>query len=181
MAVTNFDEDAKAILEQIDKELNDILLQAEEKIPIHSHIPWSPKLHDAYLIWKYWKIRFSFLLNNRPISPRVLEFMKNITDNHKVRQGNPNLGIKGQLRQAHVELRKCRNNGEQHRKEFLERLAIKHEIEDHPDKAKITKRIIRSEAQISMYRTLRTYLKPSSQAVTYVEVPEDPEEDPNTA
>eukprot|EP00978_Attheya_sp_CCMP212_P018951 scaffold52481_cov61-Attheya_sp.AAC.1 len=31
------------------------------------------------------------------------------------------------------------------------------------------------------YRTLRTYLKPSSQAVTYVEVPKDPEEDPNTS
>eukprot|EP00978_Attheya_sp_CCMP212_P033265 scaffold133477_cov48-Attheya_sp.AAC.1 len=56
MSVTNFDEDAKAMLEQIDKELNDILLQVEEKIPIHSHIPWSPKLHNAYLIWKYWKI-----------------------------------------------------------------------------------------------------------------------------
>eukprot|EP00978_Attheya_sp_CCMP212_P000997 scaffold2061_cov62-Attheya_sp.AAC.6 len=32
-----------------------------------------------------------------------------------------------------------------------------------------------------MYRTLHTYLKPSSQAVTYVEVPEDPKEDPSTA
>eukprot|EP00978_Attheya_sp_CCMP212_P031848 scaffold121956_cov25-Attheya_sp.AAC.1 len=83
LEIYNFDEDAKAMLEQIDKELNDILLQAEEKIPIHSHIPWSPKLHNAYLIWKYWKIRLSFLLNNRTISPRVLEFMKNITDNHK--------------------------------------------------------------------------------------------------
>eukprot|EP00978_Attheya_sp_CCMP212_P031831 scaffold121822_cov43-Attheya_sp.AAC.1 len=82
MAVTTFDADAKATLEQIDKELNDILLQVEEKIPIHSHIPWSPKLHNAYLIWKYWKIRLSFLLNNRSISPRVITFMKSITDNH---------------------------------------------------------------------------------------------------
>eukprot|EP00978_Attheya_sp_CCMP212_P042616 scaffold262829_cov35-Attheya_sp.AAC.1 len=73
--------------------------------------------------------------------------MKGITDKHTVRQGNPNLGIKGQLRQARVKLRKCRNNGEQHRKEFLERLAIEHEIEDHPEKAKIIKRIMRAEAQ----------------------------------
>ena len=181
MATNNFDENAKANLEQLDKELNDILLEAEGKIHIHSHIPWSPQLHDAYQIWKYWKIRLSFLLNNRTISSGVLAFMKHITDNHKVRQGNPNLGIKGQLRQARLALRKCRNNAPQNRKDFMERIAIKHEIEDHPDKAKITKNIIRSEAVVRMYRTLRTYLKPTSQAITYVEVPEDPEEDPNKA
>eukprot|EP00978_Attheya_sp_CCMP212_P015600 scaffold40191_cov60-Attheya_sp.AAC.7 len=95
MAVTNFDEDAKAMLEQIDKEMNDILLQAEEKIPVHLHIPWSPKLHNADLIWKYWKIRLSFILNNRTVSPRVLAFMKNITNNHKVRQGTRTLELKG--------------------------------------------------------------------------------------
>jgi hypothetical protein len=32
-----------------------------------------------------------------------------------------------------------------------------------------------------MYRTLRRYIKTPSQSVTYVEVPTDPKEDPNTA
>jgi hypothetical protein len=32
-----------------------------------------------------------------------------------------------------------------------------------------------------MYRTLRRYLKPASKSLTYVEVPEDPTEDPKTA
>jgi hypothetical protein len=63
----------------------------------------------------------------------------------------------------------------------MEILAIKYELLDEPNKAKIIKRIMKAEEQSRMYRTLKRYLKPPRQSLNYVEVPVDPNEDPNTA
>jgi hypothetical protein len=49
---------AKA-LDEVDTELHSILLDAQKTIAEHSHLPWSPELHQSYKIWKHWKIQLS--------------------------------------------------------------------------------------------------------------------------
>jgi hypothetical protein len=40
---------------------------------------------------------------------------------------------------------------------------------------------MRAEAQVAMYKVLRKYLRPGAQPLTYVEIPENPDEDPKLA
>ena len=49
----NFSSQVIAAFEAVDTDLHTILLTAEKTIAKHSHIPWSPELHQAYQIWKY--------------------------------------------------------------------------------------------------------------------------------
>eukprot|EP00978_Attheya_sp_CCMP212_P024070 scaffold75064_cov55-Attheya_sp.AAC.2 len=53
-------------LEVLDTELHNLLLKAEQQIDVHSHLPWSPTLHKAYQVWKYWKVHLSYLKTKRP-------------------------------------------------------------------------------------------------------------------
>ncbi len=63
----------------------------------------------------------------------------------------------------------------------MEDLVYKYSLEGSVNKAKAVKRILRAEAQDQMYSSLRRYLKPGTQTLTYVEVPTNPQDDPKTA
>ena len=180
-ALIQFSPQVQKELETVDEELHKILLDAENNIASHSHVPWSPTLHKAYQVWKYWKIRLSYFKNRRIPGTRIKELLTKWENDYEVQQGKPKLSISKQLRKAKKRLTQCRQNSSHLRNEHMERIAIAYEIDDDPLRAKIIKRIIRAEEQAKMYRTLRRYLKPPSQSVTYVEVPTDPNEDPNTA
>lgn len=180
-ATTAFTDQVIEDLEQLDTDLNNILLSAESKIEKHTHYPWSPKLHKAYKIWQYWKIKMSFLKNKRQSSHRSILFMHELAENLDITQGDETRSISSQLRKAQKALRFERLQSSDHRQRHLERIAIDHELNDNPEKAKIIRRILRAEAQTKMYRILRRYLKPNSTALTHVEIPEDPLDDPKTA
>eukprot|EP00978_Attheya_sp_CCMP212_P005337 scaffold11919_cov31-Attheya_sp.AAC.1 len=75
-------------LEQLDTDLNNILLSAETKIEKHTHHPWSPKLHKAYKMLQYWKIKMSFLKNKRQSSHRSILFMHELAENLDITQGD---------------------------------------------------------------------------------------------
>jgi hypothetical protein len=168
-------------LEVLDTELHNLLLKAEQQIDVHSHLPWSPTLHKAYQVWKYWKVRLSYLKTKRIPGERVNKFLKKWQQEYEVFQGDENRSISSQLRRARKALYNCRQNSGNLRTEYMERIAIEHEIEDNPKRAKIVKRIMRAEEQAKMYRKLRGYLKPQAAPLTYVEIPTDPSQDPKTA
>jgi len=46
-------------LEMIDIDLTTILVQADQKCTKPGHHPWSPELHEAYLIHHYWTLKLS--------------------------------------------------------------------------------------------------------------------------
>jgi hypothetical protein len=169
------------VLEEIDQELHQILLDAKTKIASYSHVPWSPQLHYAYQVWKYWKIILSYFKTKRIPGNRVKRLLQQWEHDYKVFQGDRTKTISQQLRQARKELNYRRINSTELRLEYMEILAIKYELLDEPNKAKIIKRIMKAEEQSRMYRTLKRYLKPPRQSLNYVEVPVDPNEDPNTA
>ncbi len=107
--------------------------------------------------------------------------MHELAENLDITQGDETRSISSQLRHAQKALRAERQQSRDHRQRHLERIAIDHELTDNPEKAKITRRIQRAEAQTKMYRILRRYLKPHLTALTHVEIPEDPTADPQTA
>eukprot|EP00978_Attheya_sp_CCMP212_P014119 scaffold35882_cov64-Attheya_sp.AAC.4 len=178
MTASQIQEDLEVVL---DTELHNLLLEAEQQIDVHSHLPWSPTLHKAYQAWKYWKVRLSYLKTKRIPGEQVNKFLTKWQQEYDVFQGDAeNRSIFSQLRRSRKALYNCRQKSGTLRTEYMERIAIEHEIEDNPKRAKIRKRIMRAEEQAKMYRKLRGYLKPQSAPLTYVEIPTDPSQDPNT-
>eukprot|EP00978_Attheya_sp_CCMP212_P016817 scaffold44420_cov34-Attheya_sp.AAC.3 len=99
-AKIEFTEEVEEALESLDQELHHILLDAEDNIDQNSQIPWSPQLHKAYQIWKYWKIRLSYHKTNRNPGSRVIAFMGLLSTQYQyeVNQGDKDRSISGQLR-----------------------------------------------------------------------------------
>jgi hypothetical protein len=176
-----FTDEVIAELEQLDTDFHHILLSAETKIEKHTHLPWSPILHKAFKVWQYWKIKLSFVKTKRQSGRRVTIFMFELAENVDITQGDDTRSTTAQLRMAQKALRIARQQSRRHRDDHLERIVIDHELEDKPEKAKIAKRIQRAEAQTKMYRIFRKYLKPQATALTHVEIPENPLDDPKTA
>eukprot|EP00978_Attheya_sp_CCMP212_P048941 scaffold596549_cov118-Attheya_sp.AAC.1 len=108
-----------------------------------------------------------------------------LSTQYAVNQGDKNRSISGQLRKARLALQQlpqqCRQTSSDKRKAYIDKLILEYELKDKTDKAKIVRWIIRAEAQSKMYRLIRRYLKPQSQSLTYVEVPQDPKDDPKAA
>jgi hypothetical protein len=178
---TEFPPELQAELETLDSELHHILLEAEKQIATHVYIPWSPELHKAHEIWKYWRIRLSNLKNKRRPGKRSTEILEKLRSQYEVDQGDQARTISSQLRKARTHLLHCRQSSVTLRQAHLDQIALKYELEDNVKKAKIVKRIMRAEAQAAMYKVLRKYLRPAAQSLTYVEVPEIPYQDPKTA
>eukprot|EP00978_Attheya_sp_CCMP212_P014043 scaffold35628_cov32-Attheya_sp.AAC.2 len=84
-------------LEVLDTELHNLLLKAEQQIDVHSHLPWSPTLHKAYQVWKYWKVHLSYLKTKRIPGERVNKFLTKWQKEYEVFQGDENRSISSQL------------------------------------------------------------------------------------
>jgi hypothetical protein len=84
----------------LDAELHKILLDAETNIASHSHLPWSPTLHKAYQVWKYWKIRLSYFKNRRIPGQRIKDLLSKWEKDYDVQQGKQKHSISQQLRKA---------------------------------------------------------------------------------
>eukprot|EP00978_Attheya_sp_CCMP212_P034139 scaffold141687_cov34-Attheya_sp.AAC.6 len=158
--LTGFSSQVKQEFEEVDTELHNILLDAEKNIAAYSHLPWSPKLHNAYQVWKYWKTLLSYYKTKCIPGQRIKELLKIWESKYKVFQGDNTKSISRQLRKAKKALQQCRQSSSKLRNEHMERIAIMYKIEHDPKRAKIITRIIRAEAQAKMYRTLRRYLNP---------------------
>eukprot|EP00978_Attheya_sp_CCMP212_P007209 scaffold16728_cov60-Attheya_sp.AAC.2 len=180
-AKSGFTTELKTELEKVDADLNKILLDAEGQIATHSYIPWSPELHKAYEVWKYWRIRLSNLKTKRIPGKRAKQLLERLSNQHEVLQGDSKRSVTGQLRKARSVLLKCRQSITELQQAHMEKIAVLYEVDNDAKRAKIVKRIMRAEAQAAMYKNLRKYLRPGSQSITYVEISENPHEDPKVA
>eukprot|EP00978_Attheya_sp_CCMP212_P041604 scaffold240595_cov63-Attheya_sp.AAC.4 len=99
-AKMGFTNELKIELEKVDADLNKILLESEGQIATHSYIPWSPELHQAYVVWKYWFIRLSNLKTKRISSKRAKQLLERLSNQHEVLQGDSKCSVSGQLRKA---------------------------------------------------------------------------------
>jgi hypothetical protein len=92
----------------------------------------------------------------------VKELLTKWEQEYQVFQGDSTKSISWQLRKARKALHQCRQNRSKLCIAYMERIAIKYEIEYEPKRAQIVKSIINAEEQAKMYGMLRSYLKPQS-------------------
>jgi hypothetical protein len=58
----------------------------KKQIATHAYIPWSPELHKAHEIWKYWRIQLSHLKNKRRPGRRVQELLDTLKTKYAVEE-----------------------------------------------------------------------------------------------
>jgi hypothetical protein len=68
------------LLDSIDSQFTNALIQSEKACKINYEIPWSPELHKAYLITKYWKIKIGGKGTNKNTNTQINNIKKTIGD-----------------------------------------------------------------------------------------------------
>ncbi len=72
-------------LESIDQQFTALLLQAESAAEIKNKAPWHPALHQAHLVWEYWRRKASGNATKIDTSTQLLDILQQIrppTDIH---------------------------------------------------------------------------------------------------
>jgi hypothetical protein len=116
-AITSCDHSDHKELEEIDTAFTTVLLQAEQSAAVPS-TPWSPKLHQAFLIHSYWSIHRSAYLNKRDATQQLLAIEAKLPQD-AVYQGQRNRSNIGQKRLARKTLANIQIAPRSHRNSFL--------------------------------------------------------------
>lgn len=175
-----FGEGHKEEFERIDKEMGECLAKAENAIPLHTSNWWSLKLHEAFCIWKYWKLRWSVMHTKCTTSNAILDApLQKLSSEVDIKQGKPDVGVLGQLRMATNNLRVMRKNSYELRRQKYEEMAQEEALLQDKEKTKILKRMLRCEAMTRMYQVFRAYIKPPKEELTCLLVPNKRDSDGN--
>jgi len=107
-------------LEDIDRDLTEILVKADKQCSKFKRTPWSPKLHNAYIEHRYWALQASSLKTGRNYDHLLdqLCVKLGITNNDK----NHRQTIRSNLRRIQQTFRDIRKEAAEHRTKFLNEL-----------------------------------------------------------
>jgi hypothetical protein len=111
-------------LETIDKTFTQLLLSAEQRCMSHSTTPWSPEIHEAYFIKKYWKKTVSSQRTGKSVHNQQAFILTKLKNPNKIWQGNPDLPAHHQLTKATRLLRETKRKAQELRQEYLLRQNI---------------------------------------------------------
>jgi hypothetical protein len=151
-------------LEQIDREFTNALLQAESKCRQNESAPWSPALHEAYLIQTYWKKTISGQLTRKSVHSQLNEIKNKLSDPTKLWQGNINRSARTQLRHANKNLTNIKRQAYERRQEYLIQQHQQYTVNNEADKAKILAKIRKAEHRKRCYNTIKEFNKPQGEA-----------------
>jgi hypothetical protein len=171
-------------LNDIDKIFHDALLSADRLCHRLSKCPWTPAIHMAYLVRRYWELRVTARKRQRNLS-HVLEPLESLLGTDRFLQ-NPLRTDTGQLRVARQELHRLRVNARQLREEFLTKQLEEAIQSDQTKRAKALRNIKRNEAKRRVWNMTKRHVKQGQQSgggLSYIRVPVDPLaniNDPNT-
>ena len=107
-------------LEDIDRDLTEILVKADKQCSKFKRTPWSPKLHNAYIEHRYWALQASSLKTRRNYDHLLdqLRVKLGITNNDK----NHRQTIRSNLRRIQQTFRDIRKEAAEQRTKFLNEL-----------------------------------------------------------
>jgi len=108
-------------MEEVDRDLTDILVKMDKKCRKYTQ-PWSPKLHQAYLIHRYWALTVSAIQTKRKYEPILKKLRERI--GHKDLQLQPNETPSIKLWQSRQDLRTIWKQATIKRQQFLNDLLI---------------------------------------------------------
>lgn len=146
-------------LEAIDKQLTAALLKAEHSLKKTNNFPWSPDLHQAYLIYTYWRKFVSAKTNRIQIETQLEDLTSQLGNAIYIgyRYSHPCQ----QLRKATKAYHKCQTNSIALRKVHLQ---LRHEVLSDAkqfDRAKAIQQMRTNERKLRMYMTIKKINKPN--------------------
>ena len=168
-------EDHGKTLDNIDKIFHDALLRADRLCHRLSKCPWTPAIHAAYLVRRYWELRVTARKRQRNLS-HVLEPLESILGADRFLQ-NPLRSDTGQLRVAKQELHRLRVDARKLREEFLTKQLDEAIQADEQKRIKALRNIKKSEAKRRVWNMTKRHVKQGQQTgggLSYIRVPVDP-------
>jgi len=107
-------------LDEIDNNLTQILVKANQKCIKYGNSPWLPQLHKAYLIHHYWSLKLSQKRTGWNY-PQAFQAIEVRIPNQKLYQSHLN-SLSTQLRFAQGQLQKIHQEAKDKRKDHLNEL-----------------------------------------------------------
>ncbi|KAI2496031.1 hypothetical protein MHU86_18504 [Fragilaria crotonensis] len=177
------------ILTAWDEDQGHAMLAAESVLATRpKKYQWSPRLRNAGIVYRYWKLRLREVTHHEDYSSTFLRWERQIQeyDPSFTLSHNSNVttipDIRKQLNQAKKHLRKLQKTSTQSRVKCYEELLDAYEPDANPAtkqesqrRAKIVSRTIKTEAIKSMYQKIRQTVKPSDHSgLAQLQIPRDP-------
>jgi hypothetical protein len=148
-------------LEDIDVEFTKLLLDAESKCAIPTDFPWSPTLHQAFVIYQFWTTTYHGIRNNIDTSEQVSALQSQLPPD-TVFQNNKSRSTIKQLRHARKTLINCRLRAQELREDYLELLQEIAIEQGNLSKSEAIRQLANRERQARCWRTFKMLRQGSS-------------------
>ena len=178
--VTEWTRDHRDELNSIDSIFHDAILKADRLCRRLSKCPWTPAIHMAYLVRRYWELRVTARKRQRNLS-HVLEPLQDLLGEARYLD-NPQRTDTGQLRVARQELHRLRVEARKLREEFLSKQLDEAIQQEDNKRAKALRNIRRNEAKRRVWSLTKRHVKQGQQTgsgLSYIRVPVDPDANVN--
>jgi hypothetical protein len=163
--------DDHMLFEEIDQQLTNLLTTSEKSLQSQYNHPWSPQLHEAYKIHRYWQIQ-KMSANNR-IRQTTTSITLEQKYQDKLYQGHPARSIYGQFFRSKKTLNETRKTSRQLRIEYLLNSMVNAQYMSDTKKMKIIQNIAKTEAKLQCYRTFKNVSTPSTGGLSHILIAKD--------
>jgi len=138
--IPTFTEREHKTLERLDLEITEILIKADKKCQKYNRYPWSPALHQAYLLHRYWNVRLSQAKTKRDYSVTLQRIIDQL-------QSPPETTgtISSNLRKAQKQLKIIQKQAVTKRDEFLQSLQQTAETTNDKNRKKLIMKLRMAE------------------------------------
>ncbi len=158
--------------ERIDRDITRAMAHGMNKIRKLYTSPFSPQVKQARLRRRFYKLHLSMLRNRLDLASQLLSLSEALEEELPAPENVEQAQLL--LRAVQKYVRKVNKNASELRNTHLEEQIHQLKDADEGKASKIRERIIKAEAIKTMYRKLRSYLKPSEHnRLSHIQVPGD--------
>jgi len=166
-------------LDNIDKDLTRILVKADQACVKAGNAPWSPQLHEAYLVHHYWNLKLSQKRMGRNY-PQAFAAIEHKIHPSKLKPAHL-LTISANLRAAQTQLREIQKVAQEKRRAHLDELIQAAGICKDQRKRKLILCLKRAEELRGCYAMVRSITKPKQMGgISHVRIPSTTTPNENT-
>jgi len=167
---TQLTSEQHALLDAIDKDLTDIFINADQQCTKPGHHPWSPDLHEAYLVHHYWTLKWSTKRTGRNYPQAFAKIEARVPHN---KLNPPHLRtISANIRDSRKKLKAIHKAALDKRQAHLDNLIKAAHICKDTKRKKLIFCLKRAEELKRCYSLVRSVTKPRQQGgLSHVRVP----------
>jgi len=172
MAKTTFSMDDHDQLEQLDREITQILVKADKKCNKYRDAPWSPELHQAFLQHRYWRVQLTAFKTKRDFRTVLADIQSRLKTIMPPLDGIKS--ITSQLRIAQNNFRTIRQQAKQKREDFLTSLLQAAGNTNDKKRRQLISHLKRAEENRHCFALTKTFIRPhSAGGLTNIRVTDD--------